>query len=224
MRSDAIAVANTLNMAAIANGATTKPESSVSPGDGGPQGEKSVAQVESVGVGAMRLHTHSSSTKRGNRTYGEGDAPNVDPARFVGRVARAFHTAQERGGTLQIRLSPPELGAMRLELTVKDGVMTAALETETAAARRVLLEHLPALRERLAEQNIRVERFDVDVRREGGGGQTDPRAAQDHHQPQQGHGEPRRRSVAQPSVAEAARQVTPLAAGQTGNHEINLVA
>jgi flagellar hook-length control protein FliK len=33
------------------------------------------------------------------------------------------------------------------------------------------LDHLPALRDRLAEQNVRVERFDVDVRREGNDGQ-----------------------------------------------------
>jgi flagellar hook-length control protein FliK len=224
LRSDASAVANTLNMAAIANGATTKPESSVSPGDGGPQGEKSIAKVESAGIGAVRLHAHAGMAKRGNRTHGEGEAASVDPARFVGRVAKAFHTAQERGGTLQIRLSPPELGAMRLELTVKDGVMTAALETETAAARRVLLEHLPALRDRLAEQNIRVERFDVDVRREGGGGQTDPRAAQDHHQPHQGHGEPRRRPAAQPSVTETIRQDKPIDRTTSSDRGINLVA
>jgi flagellar hook-length control protein FliK len=116
------------------------------------------------------------------------DAASIDPARFVGRVAKAFQTAQDRGGTLQLRLSPPELGSLRLELTVKDGVMSAALQTETASARRLLLDHLPALRDRLAEQNIRVDRFDVDVRREGGGGQTDTRGSQQQafqHQPDQ---------------------------------------
>jgi flagellar hook-length control protein FliK len=101
---------------------------------------------------------------------GDGQGlPKVDATRFVGRVARAFETAQQRGGTLHLRLSPPELGSLILELTVKQGVMTASLETETAAARQTLLNHLPALRERLAEQNIRIERFDVDVRQDGSG-------------------------------------------------------
>jgi flagellar hook-length control protein FliK len=116
------------------------------------------------------------------------DLPPIDPSRFIGRVAKAFQTAQDRGGTLQLRLSPPELGALRIELNVKDGVMSAALQTETSAARRLLLDHLPALRDRLAEQNIRVDRFDVDVRQEGAGGQTDTRGSQQQqfqHEPDQ---------------------------------------
>ena len=46
--------------------------------------------------------------------------------------------------------------------------MSAQVEAETAAARSVLLDNLPVLRERLAEQEIRIEKFDVDVRRDGG--------------------------------------------------------
>lgn len=92
----------------------------------------------------------------------------VDAARFVSRVSRAFEAAQDRGGgPIQIRLSPPELGSLSVRLEVKDGVLTASLETETQAARNVLLDNLPALRERLAEQQIRVEQFDVDVRDDG---------------------------------------------------------
>ena len=83
--------------------------------------------------------------------------------RFIGRVAKALGAAQQRGQALQVRLSPPELGHLRIELTIQQGVLSASLETETTAARNVLLDNLPALRDRLAEQGIRVERFDVDV-------------------------------------------------------------
>ena len=92
----------------------------------------------------------------------------VDRARFVSRVANAFRVAQQRDGQIQLRLSPPELGSVKITLTVQDGALAAKLETETASARSVLLDNLPALRERLAEQQIRVEKFDVDVRQEGG--------------------------------------------------------
>jgi flagellar hook-length control protein FliK len=88
----------------------------------------------------------------------------AERVRFVQRVARAFHSMGDEGGEVRLRLSPPELGSLRLEVSVRDGVMSARLEAETASARNVLLENLPALRERLAEQNIKVERFDVDVR------------------------------------------------------------
>ena len=87
----------------------------------------------------------------------------VDRARFVQRVARAMQTADDRGGELRLRLSPPELGSLKLEVAVRDGVMSARLEAETTAARSLLIDNLPALRERLAEQNITIERFDVDV-------------------------------------------------------------
>jgi flagellar hook-length control protein FliK len=107
---------------------------------------------------------------------GEGSAvdadlelvPTIDRARFVQRVSRAFQTAHAREGQIQLRLSPPELGSLRISITVHEGVVSAKVEVETAAARNVLLDNLPALRERLAEQEIRIEKFDVDVRRDGG--------------------------------------------------------
>jgi len=96
-----------------------------------------------------------------------GDSPTAPGAeqaervRFVQRVARAFEAAADRGGTLRLRLHPPELGSLRLELSLRRGAMTARLETETEAARAMLLDNLPALRQRLAEHQIRVERFEV---------------------------------------------------------------
>ncbi len=92
----------------------------------------------------------------------------VDRARFVQRVSRAFQSAHAREGVIQLRLSPPELGSLRIAISTHQGVVSAKVETETAAARNVLLDNLPALRERLAEQQIRLEKFDVDVRRDGG--------------------------------------------------------
>ena len=94
--------------------------------------------------------------------------PTADRARFVQRVAGAIRSAKDQDGLIQLKLSPPELGSLRIEITVKQGALTAQLETETSAARNVILDNLPALRERLAEQEIRIEKFDVDVRDEGG--------------------------------------------------------
>jgi flagellar hook-length control protein FliK len=122
---------------------------------------------------------------RASRADHENSLPRVDATRFVGRVAKAIQTANGRGGALQLRLSPPELGSLRLQLSVHDGVMTASLEAESPAARQLLLDHLPSLRERLAEQNIRIDRFDVDVRQEGSRGQADSRASQQDQRQQQ---------------------------------------
>ena len=54
-------------------------------------------------------------------------APSTSPvisdaqqARLLQRVTGAFRMADERGGEVQIRLSPPELGSMKLEMSLSD--------------------------------------------------------------------------------------------------------
>jgi len=131
-----------------------------------------------AGSGPANSHTHSmqsdgqSGAIRGDARAISGQAAEtnsrdglseIDRVRLVQRVARAFHNLRDQGGQLRLRLSPPELGALRLDVMVRDGALTAHLEAETSAARTILLDNLPALRDRLAEQQIRLERFDVDL-------------------------------------------------------------
>jgi flagellar hook-length control protein FliK len=105
-------------------------------------------------------------------------AGEVDRVRFVQRVARAFRAVGDDGGQIRLRLSPPELGSLRLEVSIRAGVLSAHVEAETQQARALLLESLPALRERLGEQNIKLERFEVDLMNQspgdGGGPFTGP--------------------------------------------------
>lgn len=125
--------------------------------------------------GSGAAHTNSSSSNPGPSGPVPHDLiPTADRGRFVQRVANAFRTAHKNDGHIQLRLSPPELGSLRIEISVRNGVLTANLETETSDARRVVLDNLPALRQRLADQEIRIDRFQVDVRRDGGqpGGQS----------------------------------------------------
>jgi len=113
-------------------------------------------------------------------------AGNIDHVRFVQRVARALEMARSQGGDLHLRLSPPELGRLHLEVSVKHGILSARLEAETHAARSLLLDNLPALRDRLAEQHIRIERFHVDLMpssSDGSQGQVDYRDASGQGQP-----------------------------------------
>ena len=74
----------------------------------------------------------------------EGGSSAIDRARFVGRVEGAIRTAQQRDGRVNVRLSPPELGSLRIELTFHQGAMSARLETETTTARNLLLDNLIA--------------------------------------------------------------------------------
>jgi flagellar hook-length control protein FliK len=139
------------------------------------------------------------------------NSPAIDKSRFVQRVEGALRAAQQRDGRIQVRLSPPELGNLRIELAVQNGVMHAKVEAETPAARNALLDNLPALRDRLAQQDIRVEKFEVDLRRDfnGGGGQTFDRPS---GQPDSGRQEGRPRPPAPRMTTVAAARPTAAAA------------
>lgn len=127
--------------------------------------------------GTVALHAE---TQRPARALGaaspegpEGDTKAVDRVRFVQRVARAFQALGQNRGAVRLRLHPPELGSLRVEVTVQRGVMTARLEAETTTARNLLLDNLPALRERLAQQDIRIQQFHVDLMDQPLGGAPD---------------------------------------------------
>ncbi len=119
-----------------------------------------------------RTTANQLTSKTGNQADSAANTPSsetstADRARFVHRVSGAIRSAQQRDGQIRIRLSPPELGTLQIKIVMSEGALTAHLETETTAARAVLLDNLPMLRERLAEQEIHIEKFDVDVGREG---------------------------------------------------------
>ncbi len=145
---------------------------------------------------------HSLKSKETSETNG---MPPIDRARFVQRVEGAMKAAQQHDGKIQVRLSPPELGSIKIELAVQNGVLSAKLEAETPAARNLLLDSLPALRERLAQQDIRVDKFDVDVRDQGGNdgsGQADDRTADQSGERESGRPRPAAtRAVALPTTS-----------------------
>ncbi|QDU74424.1 Flagellar hook-length control protein FliK [Bremerella volcania] len=94
-----------------------------------------------------------------------GQTPQLDPKqqiRLINRVARAVESTPP-GQSIKIRLNPSELGQLKVEIKVENGNMTAKIEAENAATRQVLLENLPQLRERLAESNINVQQFEVEL-------------------------------------------------------------
>lgn len=96
---------------------------------------------------------------------------SADQVRFVQRVAKAFEAAGNHDGPVVVRLSPPELGSLKLEISLRNGALTANVQTDNSATRNILLDNLPALRDRLEQQDIRIERFNVEVQDRSAGGQ-----------------------------------------------------
>ncbi len=85
----------------------------------------------------------------------------IDRVRLVQRVANACQSAANQSGTIRMKLHPEALGSLSLKIQVKNKTFNAQIETETESAKTVLLENLDGLRERLAEQGIRLESFEV---------------------------------------------------------------
>ena len=134
-----------------------------------PQPTGSADAVTSI---EARSSTAQSQTNAGQGTS-KGTEAGVDPAKFVQRVANAFSALGQRTGPVRLKLYPPELGSLRMEITVKNGTLSAKVEAETAAARGLLVDNLPMLRERLAEQGIKIDRFDVGVSDQSQGGSSE---------------------------------------------------
>jgi len=160
-----------------------------------------------------RVVSNQSIRQSSGSAQGESGTDQVDRVRFVQRVARAFAVVGDRGGSVRLRLHPPELGALRLDVTVRNGTMTARLEVETNAARTMLLDNLPELRDRLAAQEIKVGRFDVDLSDRSSGGT--PQGPGDHPQPHDhpGRGSP---NPGPEQEIEAEGPPQPRAVGQPG--------
>lgn len=96
-------------------------------------------------------------------TRGNAPAPRSGQAEMIARLAAAAKlvTGARGGKVLVMRLEPPQLGHVRVQLTVRDGVVTASVQTESEAARQAVLQNVEALRAALAGQGLELGRFDV---------------------------------------------------------------
>lgn len=90
----------------------------------------------------------------------ESDSPQdqANLARVVRGMQGALH---QQGGSVTLRLTPPELGTVRIELAIMQGSVTARFHTETESVRQLLTEQLAQLRTGLERQGLHVERLAV---------------------------------------------------------------
>jgi hypothetical protein len=156
LASEAAKTAATVSPAAAAT-AASGPTSDTESGDGmqAPRGDLG----SSSGPGV---------TSASGRTEGTGrpalpSALAVHAADFADRLARTLLDTHQAGRPLSVRLHPPELGLLQIELSSREGVFTARMDVETPAARQTILDQLPQLREALAQTGHTIERIDVQV-------------------------------------------------------------
>jgi flagellar hook-length control protein FliK len=65
------------------------------------------------------------------------------------------------GGTMHIRLDPPHLGPLQVSVHLRDGVVTAAFQTQNEDATRLLSHSLGQLKTALESQGVSVDKLQV---------------------------------------------------------------
>jgi flagellar hook-length control protein FliK len=106
----------------------------------------------------------------GSMTRSATPQPDAPPAPPEAQFAEANHAKivggiqgqlLPNGGSMHIRLDPPELGALNVRVEMRDGVMTAAFETTNDQATKLLSHSLGDLKTALEAQGVSVEKLHV---------------------------------------------------------------
>ena len=108
---------------------------------------------------------------------------------------------------MTLRLDPPQLGTMRVNVQMEGGQLTATFSAGSDVTHRLLQQSLPQLKAGLEQAGIGVDRLNVQRVPTSG-----PTQEGQFHQPQQGHdggGQPREQMQAAPARPAAARDPDP---------------
>jgi flagellar hook-length control protein FliK len=68
---------------------------------------------------------------------------------------------KQRGGAMNLRLDPPDLGQVRVQMTLSRGTVAAEFHASTPQAHQLLEKNLSMLRTTLEQQGLTVERLTV---------------------------------------------------------------
>jgi flagellar hook-length control protein FliK len=91
-----------------------------------------------------------------------GRATSADDPAFGPQIVRGLNAMlNQRGGAMIMRLDPPELGQLRVHMSIVSGVVSVEFSAGSAQAQMLLDQHLPALRHSLESQGLSVERLTV---------------------------------------------------------------
>jgi len=99
----------------------------------------------------------------GQSAAGMVKADNADNTQLnTARIARGLQNAvQQKGGAVTLRLTPPEMGTVRIQLQIHNGTVNAQFHAETESTRSLLNQQISQLRTSLEHQGLSVDRLSV---------------------------------------------------------------
>jgi Flagellar hook-length control protein FliK len=93
--------------------------------------------------------------------------PNTNgpvPAYVIQQVGKQITKAVNNGDqVIRLKLKPPELGSLKIEMDVKDNILKLGLSLDNHSAKELLLSNVHELREALGDQGIKLEKIDIQV-------------------------------------------------------------
>jgi hypothetical protein len=102
-----------------------------------------------------RGHAPDATTKQGARPI---------PLYVVNQVSRQISLSLQRGENhLRLQLRPPQLGAVQIDMNMKDSVLKIGMTTENNSVKEFLVSSIQELRDSLVQQGVKLERLDVQV-------------------------------------------------------------
>ena len=121
------------------------------------------AHTNAAGISMPLIATVEGATSATSTLPAEVPSSNPfeNPAAAKLAAKGAEILANQRGGTITMRLEPPALGQLRIELRISQGAVVADFTAATPEARALLEANLGMLRERLESQGLSVERISV---------------------------------------------------------------
>lgn len=86
----------------------------------------------------------------------------VNTDKNIEKITQAMKLSVKRGiSSATLQLAPVELGKVKLQVSMNNGVMSATIRTESAEARNMLLSGVAQLRETVTAQGIKFGEFDI---------------------------------------------------------------
>lgn len=117
-----------------------------------------VAAVEGVALKNTASETAPSAAAQPEAEPDGNSDANIE------RILRFIHTRLDKNRSVAtLRLDPPELGTVKLRMDLRDHDLSLSVDAETVAARRLLAEHLDALRRNLEASGIHLEHVEIRV-------------------------------------------------------------
>ncbi|MHC4446437.1 MAG: flagellar hook-length control protein FliK [Planctomycetota bacterium] len=133
--------------------------------------ENVTGQAPTTDLGAKAGQPVTAAPSFVQATVDDGGPPQSSPSpsgtlldgdRVSGRIVRGLSAlVNQRGGVMHMRLDPPDLGALRVQMTIARGAVAAEFQPTTVLAHSLLEQGLGVLRSALESHGLVVDRLTV---------------------------------------------------------------